>query len=116
MTNRILSCDWGTSAFRLRLVNVENAVVLNEVKSQQGIATVYNEWIKSNRPESERIAFYRNILQSVLERHFKEDVRGVPILISGMASSTIGMKELAYCELPFDLGRMNVNVESIKAD
>ena len=115
MTNRILSCDWGTSAFRLRLVNAENALVLNEVKGQQGIAAVYNKWIESNQPESKRVAFYSNIFQSVLDGYFKEDIKDVPVIISGMASSTIGMKELAYSELPFDLASMNLNIESIKA-
>jgi len=115
MIKQILSCDWGTSSFRLRLVNVENAVVLTEIKSQQGIATVYNEWIESNRPESERVGFYRNILRSILDEYFKEN-KDIPIIISGMASSTIGMKELAYSELPFQLESMNVNMESIKAD
>ena len=115
MIKQILSCDWGTSSFRLRLVNVENAVVLTEIKSQQGIATVYNEWIESNRPESERVGFYRNILRSILDEYFKEN-KDIPIIISGMASSTIGMKELAYSELPFQFESMNVNMESIKAD
>jgi 2-dehydro-3-deoxygalactonokinase len=116
MAKQILSCDWGTSAFRLRLIDVENAVVLNEVKSQQGIATVYNEWLESSQPESERVVFYRNVLQSVLDRYFKEDIKHVPIIISGMASSTIGIKELAYGELPFGLESINVNIERIKAD
>jgi len=116
MTNRILSCDWGTSAFRLRLVNAENALVLNEVKGQQGIAAVYNKWIESNQPESKRVAFYSNIFQSVLDGYFKEDIKDVPIIISGMASSTIGMKELPYAKLPFELSGDNLNIEKFEAD
>ena len=116
MAKQILSCDWGTSGFRLRLVNVEDAVVLNEITSDQGIAAVYNKWIESNQPESERVAFYKHILRSVLTGYFKEGIKGVPVIISGMASSTIGMKALAYSELPFELKSMNVNIEIIKAD
>src|SRR5678809_1216827 len=109
MAKQILSCDWGTSGFRLRLVNVEDAAILNEKSSDQGIASVYNEWVRSNQPETERVAFYKHILRSVLTGYFKEDIQGVPIIISGMASSTIGMKALAYNELPFELKSMDVN-------
>ncbi|HEX5150902.1 MAG TPA: 2-dehydro-3-deoxygalactonokinase [Parafilimonas sp.] len=116
MIKQILSCDWGTSGFRLRLVSVEDVIVLREMTSQQGIAAVYNAWLESSQPESNRVAFYKRILQAVLESNFKENIKGIPIMMSGMASSTIGMKELEYGELPFQLKDMNLNIECIKAD
>jgi len=116
MTKQILSCDWGTSGFRLRLVNVMDSTVLNEIRNEQGIAAVYNKWIENNQPESRRLAFYKHVLQTTLDAYFTKDIKDIPIIISGMASSTIGMKELSYSELPFDLENMNLEIESIKAD
>ena len=39
-----ISCDWGTSTFRLRLVDKDNQQVLAEVTNQQGIAATFEEW------------------------------------------------------------------------
>ena len=44
----ILSCDWGTSSFRLWLVDVVNGNIKDEVFSDKGIALVYNDWLQEN--------------------------------------------------------------------
>ena len=36
-----ISCDWGTSSFRLRLIETDTRQVLAESRSAQGIATAY---------------------------------------------------------------------------
>jgi 2-dehydro-3-deoxygalactonokinase len=115
-TKNILSCDWGTSSFRLRLVNVDDGTILNEVKLEKGISAIYNEWLQSNRPETERINFYRAFLQFVFDKYFANNISGIPVIISGMASSTIGIKELNYKNLPFEISKNNLNTFLIKAD
>jgi 2-dehydro-3-deoxygalactonokinase len=116
MAKQILSCDWGTSSFRMRLVSVDNATVLKETVANKGIAAVCGEWLQTNRNENERISFYKRFLQSVLDKDFADEIKDLPIVISGMASSSIGMKELAYSEIPFDLPGNNLNTFEIKAD
>src|SRR4051794_21539237 len=59
--NTFISCDWRTSAFRLRLVNAETKEVLATIKTEQGNAAVYNDWI-NNHPKEDRLSFYSNIL------------------------------------------------------
>jgi 2-dehydro-3-deoxygalactonokinase len=116
MIRQILSCDWGTSSFRLRLVNIDDRRILNEVKQEKGISTIYNEWINTNKPETERLNFYGTFLQSILDKYFTDKVKGIPIIVSGMVSSTIGMKELAYAEIPFDLSGKKLITELIEDD
>lgn len=116
MHKHILSCDWGTSRFRLRLVNVNDYAIIDEVANDKGIAIVYNEWLTTSQPETERTGFYRALLQSYINKYFNHVEAKVPVIISGMASSTIGMKELEYKELPFDISNQYLNTLMIKAD
>jgi len=115
MSNKILSCDWGTTSFRLRLIDVDTAVVLHEVKNFDGVNAIHNEWLATKKSGKERLNFYRNFLQSQIDK-VNVDVNDVMVIISGMASSTIGMKELPYAKLPFQLSSDNLNMKKFKAD
>ena len=53
-----ISCDWGTSAFRLRLVEYPSLAILAGISSDEGIARTYELVQKSN---SERYPFYQAI-------------------------------------------------------
>ena len=104
--NRFLSCDWGTSSFRLRLVEVASLEVVIEIKSEQGISYTHQLWQKSQQQSeaADRFTFYFDvILQHIhkIEKNFSKNLQGVPLLISGMASSSIGMMDLPYSQLPF---------------
>lgn len=100
---KFISCDWGTSSFRLRLVEAATQAVLAEVKSQQGIAAIHTLW-KSNE-SSDRFSFYLSVLSghiATLETQYGQSLAGVTVVLSGMASSRIGMLELPYKEMPFN--------------
>ena len=113
--NTFISCDWGTSAFRLRLVDANAKKVLATIKNEQGIAAVYNDW-SNNHPEVDRLQFYSNILADgvqALAQECKRVLEDVTIVISGMASSSIGIMELPYKVLPFCLDGSGVLTEMI---
>jgi 2-dehydro-3-deoxygalactonokinase len=97
---RFLSCDWGTSTFRLRLVDSVRREILAEVKSDAGISDTYQQWLATERPETERIDFYRQRLEAAIGQlsGAKEDM---PVILSGMASSSLGLEELSYQDFPF---------------
>lgn len=113
MSKHLLSCDWGTSSFRLRLVNVTDHEVVGEVTSPKGIGAVYNAWQEAkadsnvgNGGAPSRGDYYRSIIATQAEALSKQtglDTAGTPIILSGMASSSIGMEELPYARLPFAL-------------
>lgn len=86
-----VSCDWGTSTFRLRLV--ERGVV-GEVRTDEGVA-------KLAAQGGDRAGAFRSTLARGLEK--LQAPASFPVLISGMASSSIGWKELPYAKLPFSL-------------
>jgi 2-dehydro-3-deoxygalactonokinase len=99
-----LSCDWGTSSFRLRLVERETLKILAEESSKEGNAATAELWKQAKQPPEQRVGFYLAIVQQhleVLAEAVKTSLDDVPVVISGMASSTIGMEELPYRPLPF---------------
>ena len=63
--NKFISCDWGTTSLRFRIVENERQRILAEITSQQGIAATYALWKNSSL---ERFIFFRNILSDNIEK------------------------------------------------
>lgn len=105
MKNNLLCCDWGTTSFRLRLVNQENLQILGEVFGSDGIAGTFNAW--STETQSNSISrkhyFQQQLLKQIqtLADKLSTSLEAVPVVLSGMASSSLGLEELPYAELPF---------------
>jgi 2-dehydro-3-deoxygalactonokinase len=110
------SCDWGTSTFRLRLVDAKSVNVLSAIQTEYGIAAAFENWKLANRPENDRILFYQNYLLDQVKKiatSHNYALHDVPIVVSGMASSSIGMIELPYKELPFQCNGSDLTVHTI---
>ncbi|WP_304238046.1 2-dehydro-3-deoxygalactonokinase [Jiulongibacter sediminis] len=99
-----ISCDWGTSNFRLRVVETKTGEVLETFEENIGIRETYDEWQK-RAMKIDRKPFYLNILSDKISKLNSSFPENAPVLISGMASSSIGYKELPYGQTPFDLRR-----------
>lgn len=104
MNDNILSCDWGTSSFRLRLIDRRNKRNLGEINTSQGIAKTSKAW-EVNK-EMTRLEFFKHYLyQQItdLSTKLSQKLDNIPVFLSGMASSSIGMFELPYAQLPLQL-------------
>ena len=114
MKNYLLCCDWGTSSFRLQLVNSVDQKVLGEVHSSDGVSNAFNDWKKKERANSiARDRFFRQGLKKhkhSLSSKISVELDNVPIVISGMASSSIGLEEVPYATLPFPVDGSNASV------
>ena len=107
-----ISCDWGTSRLRLRLADRRSLEVIGEVASENGIASVYASF-KNNPGPGERVDYYAEALQNPIEalgRHTGKAMEGLPVICSGMASSSLGISELPYSDLPFNLDGSNARM------
>ncbi|NQV76707.1 MAG: 2-dehydro-3-deoxygalactonokinase [Bacteroidetes bacterium] len=103
MDNNILCCDWGTTSFRLRLVERQDYKVLAEYLTKDGVAGTFRAW--KEQDELSRFDFYAAILKKSIRELAKKTSfisDTIPVIVSGMASSSIGMEELPYAELPFE--------------
>jgi 2-dehydro-3-deoxygalactonokinase len=113
-----ISCDWGTSRFRLRLVDQERQEVLGEVSSQNGISVLFERWRQSGLGEEKRLAFYQAMLEDgigELQRQMAEPLEDLPLVLSGMASSSLGMMELPYQPVPFTITGLDLHRVEIAA-
>ena len=62
-----LSCDWGTSSFRLKIFDPATRTTLAEEISDKGCAAVFNEWrLKENGTQRE--TYYLQYLEEGLAR------------------------------------------------
>jgi 2-dehydro-3-deoxygalactonokinase len=114
--NLIIGCDWGTSFFRLMLVDTESNSVLTELKSAEGIANT-NKGITT---ESERLKRFCQVISvnlKTLQSKVNFNIDTLSIVVTGMASSSIGMKELPYGTLPFSVENASgLTVESMSCE
>src|SRR5690606_36789711 len=102
-----ICCDWGTSSFRLQLVDRNNGHVVKRISTYEGISVIYDEWKKTDLKNSEeRIAYFYDLIRkhiAILSQMTDLNLSQIPVVISGMASSPIGMKELPYATVPFGI-------------
>ena len=98
LPDHFISCDWGTSNFRLRLVETHSLQVQAEHRTDQGIRVMHQKF--RQQTAMDRLLFYTHYLKQQLPELSPTDFSG-PILISGMASSNLGLKELPYAQMPF---------------
>ena len=117
MYKTFLSCDWGTSSLRLWLVDESGEIMAASSSVYEGISAVHELWKQSGLAEKERIHFY----VSVLQKHIKKieadaaiNTGGIPVIVSGMASASIGIIELPYTELPAPLTGTELQYKKIE--
>lgn len=115
MSKLLLSCDWGTSSFRLRLIAIDTHQILAEILSADGISATHTAWEKhSEKQRLSKSDFYnQQLLQQInkLSVHAHTDIKNIPLIISGMASSTLGLSELPYAQLPFNVDGSSLIIE-----
>jgi 2-dehydro-3-deoxygalactonokinase len=114
-----LSCDWGTTSLRLRLADSNNGRVLFEEHSDQGIADTFNLWEQSGKPENEKVLFYLEVIRSLIKKmegQVGQSLNGVKLIISGMASSSIGFIDIPYNPVPLAVDGSVIQTALILAD
>lgn len=102
MEDWVISCDWGTSNLRVRLVVARENITKDEIRTSEGVAVVYNAWM--GQKEIDRLSFFSRILSDKIRQlsdRCGRNLNGIPVIISGMLSSSVGMEELPYAGLPF---------------
>ena len=111
--NYFISCDWGTSNFRLRLIEKSTLRLVDSVQTNEGIKQLNQRFLEVGN--GHRKAYFSAYL---LEQAAKlADVSSLPkIVISGMASSNIGLAELPYGTTPFGEGLNGISYQDIVLD
>jgi len=89
--------------------------ILDEKVGHNGISHVH-ESFKKEKSEKSREHFFLDFLRPYLVIPDSISIEApVPVVISGMATSSIGMRELPYAGLPFSLNGSDLRHEIIRA-
>ncbi len=104
---KFLSCDWGTTTFRVRLVDGEEKEpkIRGEIRTSDGCRSL----------STGGAAGYARVLEAqalAMARQYGVD-ENLPVVISGMASSSIGWRELPYAHLPFSVDGDDLRVTTM---
>lgn len=92
-----LSVDWGTTNFRLRLVEKSSQLVIERNFAEHGIGELHSQW---QHEGGDRENFFLHFLKSRISDLFTEIPDQITIVVSGMASSELGIRPLPYGALP----------------
>jgi 2-dehydro-3-deoxygalactonokinase len=95
------------------LVDAVSGEIIAGETTDHGIADTFARW---KTTESTREYFYLNVLSlqiTAIEKKLNLNLDGVQVIVSGMASSSIGIMELPYSVLPFDLSGSNLTLRHL---
>ena len=110
------SCDWGTTSFRLREVDRGSGQVQQELREASGAKSLVEQCREGDAACREQVfaEFLQDRLQRILPpptaRHSAPSIR---VMISGMASSSVGWKEIPYASGPMALDGSTIRAEII---
>jgi 2-dehydro-3-deoxygalactonokinase len=104
-----LSVDWGTTNLRIRWVKLPDFTVLTSRFSDLGVKNVFARFQTSG--QDDRVSFFLQCLLSEIQAMEVTLPDACQVIISGMASSSIGMRELPYASLPFFTNGHALSVE-----
>jgi 2-dehydro-3-deoxygalactonokinase len=113
-----LSCDWGTSSFRLRLVDAATLRFSFIENPDHGILKTFERWQQSGEGEADRFTFYWQVIRhglKTLEQQTSQSLQHIPLVISGMATSSIGMKEMKYRNIPAFADGQDFEIQQVNA-
>ncbi|MGY3791209.1 2-dehydro-3-deoxygalactonokinase [Aquimarina sp. 433] len=114
LPEQFVSCDWGTSNFRIRLVDSEDLAIIQEHKTNLGVSKLYQQSL--NQKEVSREDFFRNYLLEQLDVFTELPKDDILIIASGMITSSIGMKALPYASVPQSFNGANINCSLFSLD
>lgn len=97
LPSHFISCDWGTTNFRLRRVETASLKVSTLHQTEKGIRDLYKEYLDQHKVGQQ--AFFANyLLGEIVKLPGQEQDKLV--ISSGMSTSNMGLFELPYAQLP----------------
>lgn len=113
LPKHFISCDWGTSNFRLRLVETHTLKILAEHQTDQGVKELFEKYVASDASDQHR--FFENYLEKEIRQLPNAELSQL-LIASGMASSNIGLYEMDYADMPFQYEGAGLNCKNFRME
>ncbi|WKN31153.1 2-dehydro-3-deoxygalactonokinase [Porifericola rhodea] len=102
-----ISCDWGTSSFRLSLINTNKLEIIHSLTDSQ---------LGFGQQSAGKEDYIRLLDEKIELLCRKAQLDTTPLcILSGMASSSIGIKNLPYAQLPLAMKRFEIPYEKLES-
>jgi 2-dehydro-3-deoxygalactonokinase len=99
-----ISIDWGTTSLRVSHCSDGGHTIIRSIATTDGALAVNQRFLaKGNSSPEARKSFFQEVMDEAIEQLNISSDLPLPVLISGMASSAIGMETLPYAHLPFSV-------------
>jgi len=99
-----ISIDWGTTSLRVSHCSDGGHTILRSIAKNDGALAVNQRFLAKGNPSPEaRKSFFQEVMDEAIEQLNISSDLPLRVLISGMASSAIGMETLPYAHLPFSV-------------
>lgn len=106
MIDTFISCDWGTSAFRMRLIKTSSLEIVQRIDKPM---------LGFGQQSLSKAGYLQQFEEQCLLLCQSAGLSKVPLsIISGMASSSIGIKNLDYGKLPLPLTDLQIPFELLE--
>ena len=112
--NSFISVDWGTSNLRIRFISDPNFKIQGEFFYNHGLKKMNEIWEESKDIFPNKKNYLLDKLLEYINKTLFEHANIKNIIISGMASSSIGIQELDYSTIPFDLFNPKIILKKIE--
>lgn len=94
---------------------MQDLSVIATVQNNHGISTILKSWQQQNGAV-DRKSYYTDFLHrqiAEMQRQVSSSLKGMPVVLSGMASSSIGLIELPYKKIPFRTDGTDLAIQHI---
>ena len=112
--NSFISVDWGTSNLRIRFVSDSDFQIQGEFFYNHGLKKMNKIWEESKNIFPNKKNYLLDKLIEFIDKTLFEHANIKNIIISGMASSSIGIQELDYSPIPLDLFNPDIVLKKIE--
>ena len=112
--NSFISVDWGTSNLRIIFISDPNFQIQGEFFYNHGLKKMNEIWEESKDIFPNKKNYLLDKLLEYINKTLFEHANIKNIIISGMASSSIGIQELDYSTIPFDLFNPKIILKKIE--
>ncbi len=108
-TRKIISCDWGSTNVRFRLLDLETGQVLRSTEGSRGVLEI----VKSANG-GEAAPLFESVVRESLAPWIEPDLAQA-MVVSGMPSARGAWCELPYARVPFPLNGQSVVTQELPA-
>jgi 2-dehydro-3-deoxygalactonokinase len=112
-----ISIDWGTTSLRVSHCTSEGHDTIRSVTTDDGALSVNRRFLAKGDPSPEaRKNFFQEVMVKAIQQLDLPSDANLPVLLSGMVSSVIGMETLPYARLPFSLSGSEAMVKKWESE